>query len=409
MPEKYIFTARDYNGDKIRDVLTASNRNEALEILNSQGLVPVSLGKKNYLLQIFKDRLIEILKSMGYRPYSSRELMVFCRQFATMLYSGVSILQGLEILAGQTRSSAFKKQIKAVALEVEEGSTLAGAMHKQGDFPSVMVSMIETGESSGKLDLIMENLADHFEKQHDFHEKIRSATFYPLFIIGASLAVMLVMVLYVLPQFAQVFESLGMEMPVYTRMLFKASALFRQYYLLLLLCGVFVLTALIRYFKTTKGRLQYDYLRLRFPFFGNIYTQALAARFARTMSTLLNGGTTLHAALHLADKVTANVVISKSIGELSEALNRGEAMAGLVKDIKPFPVLLSEMIRVGEETGTLDQTLNRSAVFYEREVAYIVERLSTILEPVLLLLVGIFIGVLVFSILSPMYQVFQMI
>ncbi|MFO7952352.1 MAG: type II secretion system F family protein [Bacillota bacterium] len=410
MLKKYHYTARDWQGQKIKDSLTAENRAKALEFLRSRGLVPVHLSEKNLLVDQIRENAFKILKSIGYSPFKSRDLMVFCRQFATMLYSGVPILQCLEILSEQGKSTSLKKQINSVALDVEQGQTLAAALQNRGSlFPVVMTGLVESGETSGKLDLIMDKLADHFEKQHDFNVKVRSATFYPAFVIGTSLAVMVIMVLFVLPQFARVFNTMGMELPLYTRVLIEASSLARQYWLYIAVTLGFAAVVLSKYVHTKKGRLWFDILRLRCPFFGNIYRQSVAARFSRTLSTLLAGGVTLHAALILADKVIDNAVISISIGSLSDALNRGETIAGHLKEIKYFPGLLPEMVRVGEETGTLEQTLHSSAVFYEREVSYIVDRLTTILEPALLLIVGLFIGLLVYSILAPMYQVFQMV
>ncbi len=410
MPKIYQYTALDPDGSKIKHSLTAESRTEALEILQSRRLVPVQLNEKGAAADTLKEKALAILKKTGYRPYSYRDLMVFCRQFSTMLDSGVPILRCLEVLSEQTRSSVLKKQINNTAFDIRQGRTLASALENRGGlFPEIMVSMVEAGETSGKLDLILDKLADHFEKQQDFNEKIRSATFYPAFVISTSLAVMIIMVLFVLPQFAQVFGSMGMEMPFFTRALLRASSIAGQYWFFMPLFLVLGGVSFIKYISTKKGRLWFDNLRLRFPFFGHIYSQTVAARFARTLSILLAGGVTLHTALKISDKVIGNAVISISIGSLIEALNRGESMAGPIKEIKYFPRLLPEMVRVGEETGTLDRTLNSSAVFYEREVSYIVERLSTILEPALLLTVGLFIGLLVYSILAPMYQVFQMI
>jgi len=372
--------------------------------------VPITLNEHVDCGLNVRNRILKLFQSFGYRPYSYRDIMVFCRQFSTMLQAGITILQALKILSTQSDITALNKPVREVATEVERGNSLAAALrNRPNSFPLIMTNMVEVGEAGGALDTVMEKMADHFEKLHDLQEKIRSAILYPVFIICVALVVMAVMVVFVLPQFARIFYSIGMDMPFYSRLLLMAGTMIRENWFLLLLFFFILVTSLSWYKQTKKGRILYDLIRLRFPLFGKIYRYDLSARFTRILSTLLAGGVPLHRALDLVDKTIDNVIISKSIAEISAAINRGESIAGPLQKIKYFPVLLSEMVRVGEETGALEKTLDRTAVFYEREVSYFVERLSTILEPVLLLIVGGFIGLLVFSILSPMYQIFEMI
>jgi len=410
MSPQFRFIARNWQGEKVSSVLSAANRNDALGLLNISNLVPINLKEISESRSQLPDIMPKLLQRLGFKSYSSRDMMIFCRQFATMLQAGLSILHCLKVLYRQKEISVLNKRIKAVALEIEQGSSLADALRsRQDNFPVIMVNMVEVGETGGTLDSVMERMADHFEKQHDLQEKIRSATLYPIFIIGIAIVVVAVMVVFVLPQFAQIFNSIGMEMPFYTRVLLSFSKLLREQWLILLLFSSMVAAALTWYKQTVKGRQIFDLIRLHFPLFGRIYRQALTARFSRILGTLLAGGVTLCASLELADKAIDNVIISKLIHQVGTSVNRGETIADTLQTIKYFPPLLSEMARIGEETGTLEKTLHGTAIFYEREVTYFVERLSTILEPVLLLLVGLFIGFLVFSILSPMYQVFQMI
>lgn len=409
MAVQYRFTAIDWNGKKIRGELTASNETKALEQLQDRNLVLLGLKEQGPFQRAVKNVFLNALYSIGYRSYTSRELMIFCRQFATMLQAGISVLHCLRVLSGQKELACLQNQIGAAALELEQGGSLSSALLcGREKFPAVMVSMVEAGEASGKLDLIMEKMADHFEKQHDFAEKIRSATLYPTFIVLVSIAVTAVLVIFVLPQFAGIFNAMGMEMPAYTRLLLTSAVIFSRYRILFPLLLICLAAGLLYFLKTERGRRLFDRLRLRLPLFGRIYRQAAAARFARIMSTLLASGINLHSALLLSSRVAYNTVLSESIAMLSEALNRGESLAGPMQRDKYFPALLTEMVRIGEDTGTLEHTLNRTALFYEKETAYVVERLGTILEPALLLIVGFFIGLLVFSILSPMYRVFEM-
>jgi type IV pilus assembly protein PilC len=410
MTPQYRFSAKTLNGKEINSVISAANRSEALQTLSKNNMVPMVLKEKPVYREKLSASFRRILNFIGYRSYSNRDMMIFCRQFATLLEAGIAILQSLRILANQSEIATLKKPISAVARNVEEGSSLTSALRSYPEsFPPIMINMIEVGEAGGMLDMIMEKLALHFEKQHDLQEKIRSATLYPIVIISVAIIVIAIMIVFVLPQFSQIFNSLGMPLPFFTRLLLSMGTFLRHYWFLFPPAALLVTVWLTWYTHTKKGRLHYDQIRLHFPLFGNIYRQTLAARFARIMGTLLSGGVTLHAALELVDKVIDNAVITLSIRELGAAVNRGESITEPLRKIAYFPALLSEMVSVGEETGALEQTLLSTAVFYEREVAYFVERLSSILEPLLLLIVGLFIGLLVYSVLSPMYQVFQMI
>lgn len=410
MSAQYRIKAKNWNGKTINEKLTANSRNHALDLLNTRELIPLALKEQNIYRSKLQTIAFKILNNIGYRPYSNRHLMIFCQQFATMLKAGISALQCLNILSRQKEISMLQKNIRAAALEVEQGSTLAASMQMQpGGFPAIMINMVEAGETSGTIDLIMEKLADHFEKQHDFTEKIRSATLYPLLIIIVAVAVMLIMIIFVLPQFSQIFNTMGMDMPVYTRFLLQFASLIREYWLLFSGCLAILIVALSCFAKTKKGRRKVDLLRLHMPFFSKLYIQTISARFARTMSTLLASGISLNSALELSDRVVDNSVFSQSIYKLIDALNHGENMSSPMLGDKYFPSLLAEMVRIGEETGALDHTMHRTALFYEKETAYVVDRLSSILEPVLLIVVGLFIGLLVYSILSPMYRVFETI
>jgi type IV pilus assembly protein PilC len=353
---------------------------------------------------------VAFLEKLGVRSYSSRDLMLFCRQLATMLQTGIPLLHALKVLAGQIENIAFGTRIEQVQRAIEEGSSFAEALAKQVNFfPPLLIGMVETGETAGVLDTIMDRMAEHYEKQHDLEEKLRSATAYPLFISAVALVVIMVMIVFVLPQFANIFNSFGMEMPLFSRVLLQIGKLAAAYWPLLLLLPLLFYFALKQFPRTDRSRLLVERLKLNLPIFGRIYRQTAAARFSRSLSTLLASGITLHQSLILVDRVVNNLVFSQAIAELGEVLTRGDSLSGSLKEARSFPPLLVEMIRVGEESGTLDYTLNKTALFYEREVTYLVDRLGSLLEPILLLIVGLLIGLIVYSVMSPMYQVFQMI
>ncbi len=410
MSIEFNYKALDKDGKKLFGRVNARSKQEALIILERQNLYPLRL-KENRLTFSAVDRFLnQVSKKTGIRRYSSRDLMIFCRQLSTLLQAGVPVLKTLYILAGQLENKLFRRQVRLTAQALEEGAGLAEALDSsKGFFPPFLISMVAAGEAGGALDQTLDRLADHFEKQHDLEEKIRSATAYPLFISAVALVVVAVMIIFVLPQFAGIFNQMGMEMPLLSRLLLSAGSTITDHWPLLVISVIVLMITASLILQTEKGRLLKDRLKPRLPIYGKIYRQTIAARFARTMGTLLAGGLTIHQSLNLADRVVDNQSISQSITSLGSALNRGETLAEPLLETGILPPLLAEMVRIGEETGTLEVTLLKTAGYYEKEVSYIVDRLSSILEPVLLLTVGLFIGLLILSVLSPMYQVFQMI
>jgi type IV pilus assembly protein PilC len=410
MPLQYRFRAVDREGRREAGVIAASTRKEALAALHNRGLCPVSLKKDRRIIALLLKYTYALFGIFGLREYSCRDQMLFCRQLATLLESGVPVLRALNILSEQLKNANFRRRVAAAAFAIEQGAELAEALKAQrGFFPPLLVNMVQAGEAGGVLDLVIERMADHFEKQNDLEEKIRSATAYPLFIAGVSFAVIAVMVVFVLPQFSSIFGQMGMEMPLFSRVLLKFGDYVSSYWLYLLLSLAGFVALVVLTLRSEKGRFAVDKIRPRLPVYGRVYRNAMTARFARTLSTLLAGGVTLHQALSLADGVVDNRIVSGAIEKIGEAINRGETLSGPLLESSFFPPLLAEMVRIGEETGTLEQTLNKTADYYDKEVSYIVERLSSLLEPALLLFVGLFIGLLVYSILSPMYNVFEMI
>ncbi len=407
---EYRFKAVSTAGKKVIGTLTAKSKQEALIILESRQLYPIALHEDR-ISQFFKKVIPSVLLCIpGLKLYNSRDLMLFCRQLATMLAAGIPLLRALNILAGQFEKGALRRQLADIALLIEGGSSFAEALEAKPDFfPPMMSGMVEAGEKGGILDQAMNRLADHYEKQHDLEEKIRSATAYPLLICTVAFVVVLIMIVFVLPQFSNIFNQMGLEMPFFSRLLMNAGKWTAGNWPLLLAIFFFLSGSATIALQTDKGRLAADKLHFCIPLYSKIYRQIIAARFARTMGTMVASGLSLHQSIVLADKVIGNKAVSLSLQSLHNALSRGEDMTNSLQNNDYFPLMLAEMVKIGEETGKLDFALEKTAIYYEREVAYAVDRLSSVLEPVLLIGVGLFVGALIFSVLSPMYQIFQLI
>ncbi len=412
----YHYTAKDWDGKTTEGIYSAASVAEALSHLGAQDLTVLHLQERTAPgtpLQTIRKPAVAGSRSglfQGKKKGRARDFMVFCRQFGTMLQSGITALHGLKVLAEQMEQPAFREALNEVALNLEKGNTLAECFERQSDFfPRILISMVEAGELGGILDSVMFRLADHFEKQHDLREKIRSATMYPIVICAVAVAVMLVMVLFVLPRFGEMFTGLGIEMPLFTRLLMGSGTLILKYWYLILLLILASVLGVGHYLKTPEGKNRFDKLKLRAPLFGPIYKKNVLARFARTLSTLLASGVGILASLELVEKVIDNKVYAGSLIKAREVIRQGQPMTVPLRSSGLFPPMLLEMVHVGEETGSLDEMLSRSADFYENEVAYVVERLSGIIEPVLIVAIGIFVGGLVVSIIKPMFQIYQTI
>jgi len=409
MSPVYRYRATDCSGRKHKGNLSAAEPKELLNLLRASGLIVIDLAEnRNWLPP--GSPWSRRFSQLRYGKAGSRDFMIFCRQFATLIQAGMSALHALTALAGQMERSLFRRNLEQVAAGLAEGNSLAESFNRQsGFFPVILVHMVEAGETSGALAIFLERLAEHFEQQHDLEEKIRSATLYPLFITGVAAMVMVVMVIFVLPQFALIFRTMNLEMPLFASLILQGGSAVRQHWPAFFALLMLIAAGLHRVLSTEYGRLQLDLYRLRLPFFSRIYRQTMAARFTRMMGVLLVSGLNLVTALELSEKALDNRVLSRALKQTREAISQGQSMAEPLKNCNLFPPLLVEMIRVGEAGGALEEICLRTATLYERELAFTIARLGSMLEPVLLLLVGLIVGGLVFSILSPIYQVFQMI
>lgn len=403
----FRYVAKNWAGESREGECSAVNLGEAIEQLRSQELFVINIKEQSTLLQLSSPLAGLNIKLSEKKP-KSRDFMVFCRQFATMLQAGIPVLQILKILAQQSENEALREKLREITVDVERGSDLAGAMKKHGDFfPRIIVSMVETGEAGGILDTIMERLADHFQRQHDLEAKIRSATIYPAVVTVLAILVLLLMIFFVLPRFAEMLDPMGVEMPLITRVIMAlADLLIRFWYLAL---GLLALLAFLlgRYLKTERGRAVFDRLRLNLPIFGPLYIKMITARFTRTLATLLASGVALLSALELVEKVIDNRVLSGVLAETAQAIRRGQNIFVPLAESAIFPPMMVEMVHVGEESGTLDEMLSRSADFYEAEVTYFLDRLAAIIEPVLLIAVGFIVALLLISIMTPMLKMYE--
>ncbi len=400
----YNYRAKDPQGYIHKGSFEAENVQEVLKSLGKRNLTTIDIKEK--AAWIFK--LKSISKFNLSRKIKSRDYMIFCRQFATMYLAGFTILKSLQVVSKQVENNVMAEKLREVSLEVEKGNSLAASLEKYpAVFPPMMNGMVAAGELGGILGEVLKRLAEHYERQSDLEEKIRGAMTYPLIISAVALLVLGVMIFFVLPTFGEAILAMGVEIPGITLAIMDLGVVIANYWILFLLVGMGIVVVWKPFFDANCGKVLVEWLKLKMPVLAPIYRKVIAFRFSRNLGSLISSGIDLLAALELLENILGHRDYTAALNASREDLSRGWPMSVSLKKSGLFPLLLTEMIRVGEETGQLDEMLDRAADYYEREVTYAVNRLGIIIEPVILILVGILVGLLVASLIIPMFQIYE--
>ncbi len=382
-----------------------------------RGLVATARKRKETALPQAKAFLSRLAATLGqplpfhilFRRPGAREMMNLCHQFATLLNAGITVLTSLEMLEQQADNLRLKHGLRDVYNRVEHGQSLAEALSHEGKiFSPFFVGMIYAGETGGVLDETLQRLAQYYEKKNDLERKIKGATAYPKFVLLVILGVVVFLLTFVLPSFAGTFALMGMEAPLPTRLLIAIGEGIRSYWQLLLAAGAAAYLAFNALLKTSKLGYFADYLRLRMPVFGILQRKLMVARFCHTLGTLLGSGVGLLTALDLAKNVVANRVYAKRIGEMNSSIMRGMSVAATLSAASIFPLFVTGMVNVGEQSGKLEEMLGWAADLYELEVNYVVDRLGSLLEPALVILLALVVGGIVLSVFLPLFGVFDL-
>lgn len=371
---------------------------------------PIYPGEKGaFLLHLTRVLHQPVPFSLLWGRPCAQDMMGFCHQFAALLNAGIPVLTGLLILEKQTDNPRLKHGVKRVAFHVENGHSLAEAMAQvQEVFSPFCVGMVDAGEMGGMLDKTMHRLALHYEKKNHLEKKIKTATAYPKFIFLVILGVVVFLLSFVMPSFAGTFNSMGVELPLFTQFLMSLGGWIRVSWPYLLFAGAIVYLVLCSLLKMDKVAYYAGHMQLRLPLFGLLYRKLLVARFCRTFSTLLGSGVTLLTALELSKNVVVNRVFVERVAEMRNAIVRGESVASALSAAKIFPLMVIGMVDVGEQSGKLDEMLRRAADLYESEVNYVVDRLGSLLEPALVIFLAVVVGGIVLSVFLPLFGVFEL-
>ncbi|MBI4722446.1 MAG: type II secretion system F family protein [Candidatus Stahlbacteria bacterium] len=335
----------------------------------------------------------------------AKEVMVFTRQFAVMIKAGVPIVRGLEILSEQAQNKGFHKIILQVTKDVETGSNLTDALARHKDiFDNLYLSMVKAGEAGGVLDTTLTRVAEHLEKTERLKGKIKSALAYPAVIFIVAIAACFFILTFIMPTFAQLFAGFGAELPALTRIVMGLSYFIRHNMILLFVGTIGLIFAFRAYAHTPQGRHKLDAIQLKLPVFGDLLKKTAIARFSRTLSTLTASGVPILTGLEITATTSGNKIIEESVLKAKESISGGKSIFEPLRESKVFPLLVTDLIRVGEESGSMGEMLEKIADFYEDEVDTAITTLTSLIEPITIVFLGGMIGVLIGAMYLPMFQ-----
>ncbi len=394
----YSYTAITKQGKTQKGKLQAKDKEIASRLLKEGGLYPVEMTEETGLQK-------EI--SFG-NSVKLKDITVFCQQFEAILTSGVSVLEGLALLEQQTENKYFSKIIAKVYESVESGETLSESMKKQQKvFPNILINMIAAGEASGNLEIAFKRMAEHFEKEHKLKQNIKKATMYPMVVSVIAVGVIIILLTAVVPTFVEMFDSIGAELPATTKALIGISNFVVKKWYIILLVLFASISSFIWYMKSEQGKISLSGIKLKLPVIGKVNVKIAASRFSRTLSTLLASGLPLLEAIEIVSRVVDNYKLEKGLMHAREQVSKGEALSKPVEDMGIFPPMITHMVKIGENTGQLEPILNKVADFYDSEVETAVSQMTTLLEPIIIVVLAVVVGFVVISIVQPMFGMYK--
>ena len=394
---QYNYRAMDKSGKSKKGTIEAVNEDKAKERLRTEGLI----------IQDLKEQSSGGIK-LGSKKVKDRDLAVFCKQFVSILNAGVTIITALEMLSEQLDNRTLKVALQEAQAHVQKGGTLADAFKLNPKvFPPIMINMVSAGEMSGNLEVCFERLTTHFENANKLKSKVKGAMTYPIVILCVVIAVVILLLVKVIPQFAEMFEDMGSELPKPTQMLVDLSE-FLQHKGWLVALVVVGIVVLLKYFgKTEGGSLLYAKIGLKMPLFGNLTVKSAAATFSRTLSTLMASGIPLIDAIEQVAKMMNNRIIREGLLDARNQVAKGVPLSKPLRDMDIFPTMLPQMTKIGEETGNIEDMMDKVAEYYEMEVNAATDALTAMMDPMIIGLMAVVVGSIVIAIYSPMLSMYD--
>jgi len=404
MPTSYAYKVRDRDGKMAAGSMEAESEEAVVGRLRQLGYAPISIEPDKGA------GLKTEIKLPGTGRVKLKDLAVFSRQFATMINSGLSLLRALTILGEQTSNRRLGEVIIQVRAEVEKGTSLSAALARHPKiFNRLYVSMVRAGEIGGFLDQVLVKVAETFEKEVELRGKIRSAMTYPVVVSIMVIGIVAAMLIFIVPTFETLYASLGGTLPLPTRMLMGASNVLRRFFPVVVLVVIALVFLFRRWRATDRGRYQWDRFKLKVKVFGPLFHKTALSRFSRTLSTLIRAGVPILQALEIVGETVNNMVISRAVRDVQDAVREGESLATPLAKHATFPAMVVQMMAVGEETGALDTMLSKVADFYDQEVEAAVASLTSMIEPILIAVMGACVGGMVIALYMPLFNIINLV
>jgi len=400
---QYTYKVKDPQGKFVEGKVEAASELAVAEKLRSMGYVPLEVKAANVGMQ-------REISFGGKKRVKTKDLAVFSRQFATMIDAGLTMLRALTIMADQVDNLELRRILRSVKEDIEAGLSLSAAMGKWPEvFPPLMVNMTKAGEAGGFLDVALRQVADNFEAEVKLKAKIKAALTYPVVVFVLAILMCVAMLIFVVPVFSGMFEDLGGELPLPTKVLVALSGAMKFLLPIMIALGVAGTWAWRKFGKTERVRSVWDPLKLKMPVFGGLVQKLALARFARNLSTMLSSGVPILQSLDIVADTTGSIVISRALAEVQDSVRRGETVAGPLAQHEIFPSMVVQMIASGEEAGAIDQMLKKIAQFYDEEVETTTESLTAMIEPLMIAFLGGVVGSMIVALYMPIFKVFDMI
>ena len=406
MPE-FSYIARTQEGVRKEDIISAKNINEASELLVSENLSVVKITERDTSFDFmgpFMERFnLSVDKFKNRIPLTN--LVFFTRQLSTMFNAGLTLEKAISFLSKEEKHKGFKKVITEIESDVKKGLLLSDALNRHaGVFNNLYVSLVQAGEVSGKLATTLEELAKYLEAMEDTQRKVKSAMYYPTFILIFLGLVMVVLFAFIIPQFTSVYDQLNADLPIYTQMLLDTGDWLSNNLITFFSVITFSLIAIWLIFLTDRGRLFRDNMLLKLPIFGSIFNQSVLSKFGKTFGILVGSGISVIETMNLVKKVVDNRVYELAIEKAAKQIENGSSISDALKLTDIFPGVLIQLMNTGEETGEIDKLAIKASDFYAKQVDAIVDRLTSIIEPALIILIGVIIGVVLVAVYMPIFK-----
>lgn len=397
----YSYKAKTIEGKVIKGKLDSSNKKEAVSELSQMNLIVYEVEPLNDILN--KDIVIG-------RQLKQKDFVIFLRQFATLMEVGILLVDSVDLLAEQSESKSLQAALEEIAVDLKEGIALSEAMkHYPKLFPELLIQMIKSGEVSGQLEEVLERMATYYEKQYRIKQKVSTALTYPIVVGSFAIIITIFLLLFIVPIFGDLFASFGSDLPLITQIVLSMSQFVQQFWWIFVVIALGAALVFFQLRKRESVAYYIDLLSLKIPVIGTFIQKAVLARMTQTLSSLINSSVPILQAVEVTSQVVGNRVVKDVLLESRTSLERGESLAKPMSEHWVFPPLIIQMIRVGEQSGALDDMLKKVADIYDQEVNEASDKLQSLIEPILIIFLAIIVGIIVLSIVVPMFSLFETI